>query len=187
MSFPGPDAAEQGRNWVRYEQAVGQFRGVVVQSSEVGFALGVIGEKTIRLGGDLGDNDKAWVRICSTLPPGTPDDSGASAAVDFVVKPGEHRVVRFVLAWHTREWQSEFPYGLKLSKYTNHYTETYPSAVDAARKIAENHETLLREFSPGSRLFTQRVICPLAPRSARQYIAFGYGGKLLGNRQAALG
>ena len=146
MSFPGTGTVEQSRNLTRREQAEGRFRGVVVQSANVGYSLGAIDEKNIRLGGELGDDGDAWARNHSTLPPATKDNSGASAALDFVLKPEEYRVVRLALAWHAREWQSEFPYGLKLSKYTNHYTESYSSALDAAHKIAENHESLLRRI-----------------------------------------
>jgi non-lysosomal glucosylceramidase len=64
--------------------------------------------------------------------------------VDFILSPGQQKTIRFLLAWHSPEWESDFPYGLKLHRYTNMYTQHYPSALAAAQKLAENHESLLR-------------------------------------------
>jgi uncharacterized protein (DUF608 family) len=64
--------------------------------------------------------------------------------VDFILPPGQQKTIRFLLTWHTPEWQADFPYGLKLHRYTNMYTQHYTSALAAAQKLADNHEFLLR-------------------------------------------
>jgi uncharacterized protein (DUF608 family) len=146
ISFPGPARGSGERTWTREQRTHGSFRGSVMQGPDCGYALGVVGQEALRVGGALDENATAWTRAAKMLPEPVEQDSGASAAVDLVLGPGQQRTVRFILAWHTPEWQSEFPYGLKLNRYTNHYTRLYPSAIDAARKLADESNTLLERI-----------------------------------------
>ena len=95
--------------------------------------LGVIGkEKKIRLGGGLGGNAVAWAKIADDLPKAG-EGPGSSAAVDFALGPGETRVVRFLLAWHSPRWKGGgHPSSDKGNSFTHMYALQYRSARTAA-------------------------------------------------------
>jgi uncharacterized protein (DUF608 family) len=95
------------------------------------------------------------------------EDASSSAAVHFKLLPGESQVVRFLLAWYAPVWegaqnnldslgdnvaqsyQERFKVVWGVNQWAgdvNYYTEMYAarfeSAVDVARKMAEEHESL---------------------------------------------
>jgi uncharacterized protein (DUF608 family) len=119
-----------------------EFNGVTVTGARgVGYALGVIGEEKLRSGGDLAADGAAWSNINASLPQPEESDSGASLAVDFELKGREAKKVRIVLAWYAPEWQ-----GARTNRYTQMYTIRYGSALDVARRLAKDHESLLKRI-----------------------------------------
>lgn len=92
-------------------------------------------------------------------------EASSSAAVDFSLSPGETKTVRFLLAWFApvwegarKAWVQEYnkdngkrnPTRWNASKWaggTNYYTHMYAalywSALDVARRMAREHESLL--------------------------------------------
>jgi uncharacterized protein (DUF608 family) len=145
FSFPGP-TGETREPWLRHRRSEKHFSGAVVQGSKASYAVGAIDEQNFRVGGGLGDDAAAWGRIAQELPEAVEDDPSATVAVDFALAPGEQKAIRFLLTWHTPEWESEFPYGFKLSRYTNRYTQQYPSALDSAWILAADHGPLLQRI-----------------------------------------
>ena len=93
-------------------------------------------------------------------------DSSSSAAVDFSLGPGSEKIIRFLLTWYAPIWQGarkEFvdkvnehnklgnPTSWMTPKwmgdtnfYTLMYATRYGSALDVARRMATEHEALLK-------------------------------------------
>ncbi|HIE30436.1 TPA: hypothetical protein EYP66_24515, partial [Candidatus Poribacteria bacterium] len=117
-----------------------QFNGILVSTEEgLGYVLGVIEEEKPRIGGFLGANGAAWANITADLPEPQPHDSGASVAVDFELGAGEMKVARFVLAWYALGWQGE-----ENIRYSHMYTIRYNDAVDVARRLANDYDSLFK-------------------------------------------
>ena len=158
FSFPGPTKEEIGDNGIQWQEIHEEFNGLTMTTKEgVGYALGVIGEGNPRFGGDLATErpgwshwERPWARIGSreetggltpALPPHQPGDRGASIAVDFDLKEGEDKTIRFVLAWYARGWQGE-----GMNRYHHMYAMRYRSALDVARRLARDHASLLKRI-----------------------------------------
>lgn len=174
FNFPGPDthdalAGKFGRQIISED-----FRGVLVTASAgVQYVAGIIGEEPIRVGGGLGIRPSAWGDIATGLPQPAfgqqgghylSDDASSAVAADFELEPGQSRVVRFLLTWYAPVWEGarndmhlagdgcnslRTPWlGSKWAGEVNHYTEMYASrydgAVDVARRMASEHEALLK-------------------------------------------
>ena len=167
FSFPGPDAQEaRAGEFTRYPLEE-DFRGVLVSSSSgVSYVLGVLDDETVRFGGSLSGTPDGWCGIADALPQpsfredqGTKlySDPGCSVAVAFAVESGEEKAVRFLLTWYAPVWEGarntdvSFPEELRLAArwtggtngYTEMYAARYGSAVDVARRMALEHESLL--------------------------------------------
>ena len=137
-----------------HHELEGDVNGVFVHHEQedidnhIGYALGVIGEAPSRIGRDLGDNPAAWAMAASDLPAFQPFEPGTSMAVDFALKSGETRTVRFVLGWYAPFWQGR--HGALPSRvpgtnpYTHKYYDRFKSEVDVAKYLAREHETLLK-------------------------------------------
>lgn len=106
-------------------------------------------------------------------------DSSASAAVDFTLPPGEQKTVRFLLAWYAPVWEggaieqsgsirnAGSPYmkdrwtaskwaGTQ-NTFTHMYAARYDGALDIARRMAVEHESLLaRVIAWQSALYTDK-------------------------------
>lgn len=169
LNFPGPDPDEAKSTEFSRRQVEDDFRGIVVSShADVSYALGVIGEKGVRVGGGLGSNPHAWSQISKELPkPNSRDKNGAevykngsaSAAVDFTLEPGQDKTIRFLLAWYApvwegadrkqegaqpkKEWKAPSWVGDQLH-YTHMYASRYTSALDVAQRVAADHDEWLR-------------------------------------------
>jgi len=159
FSFPGPNEVEAGGKWFERTRVIGRFNGVTVSARYSSYALGVVDEREIRVGGALGNDGLAWVEVAKALPVATADQPGASIAVDFALAPGAVRVVRFVLAWHSPKWKGSgtlapvneaYVAGQRdrmpasSNYYTHMYAKRYESAWRAAEILASNHEDLLK-------------------------------------------
>jgi uncharacterized protein (DUF608 family) len=66
-------------------------------------------------------------------------DFSGSVSVAYEVKPGEEKVVRFVLAWYAPMWIGEGDH-----TFTHMYTTRYKSALEIAQLLSREHESLLR-------------------------------------------
>ncbi|HIQ04375.1 MAG TPA: hypothetical protein EYH31_01620, partial [Anaerolineae bacterium] len=166
FTFPGPNEAEAGSLPMR-RRFIGTSRGLVgieVAGEKSGYILGVIGEEEISSGGDLGMDASAWRRMGKGLPTAS-GQPGASVSVKFSLQPGEEKIVRFVLAWHSPQWyaggtpdpMSKFtlkwyehelkeghPVDGRGSAYTHMYASRFGNAVEVAELLAREHESLLR-------------------------------------------
>ena len=154
FSFPGPTEAEAGTNqFARREAKSDAFNGVTVTTEKASYALGVIGEEQLRLGGELGADGSAWANIALTLPVAQPTQpvehpdeiGGASAAVDFELKPGKTKIVRFLLTWYSPQWKGGgYPSSTEGNIFTHVYATYFSSALQAAQLLAREHQSLLQ-------------------------------------------
>ncbi|NLS95629.1 MAG: hypothetical protein GXX96_26140 [Planctomycetaceae bacterium] len=148
MNFPGPTAGEvpAGTDYER-SQTHGQFQGMEVRAPSVSYALGIVGQEKLRLGGDLGSDEQAWVRIAQSLPAPEPGQAGTSAAVDFSVPAGEEKVVRFILTWCAPDWKAGgHPMATTTNTFTHMYARFYPNPAQTAQLLAAGHESLLQRI-----------------------------------------
>lgn len=174
FNFPGPDSQEASATEFSRREICEDFKGVMVSSaSGVNYCLGTIGDDTPRTGGCLGTTPSAWSKIRSELPsiPYREDrgtrlyqSSGSSAAVDFRLDAQKEKVIRFLLTWYAPVWEGaenevapveslhQFGtrwYGNKWQKnnyYTHMYAARYNSSLDIARRMAEDHQSLLERI-----------------------------------------
>jgi len=142
FSFPGPTEGEAGTVRFRRREITGAVRGVAVTSRQASYVLGVVGEESVRCGGDLGMDGERWAGIEHELPFASAQ-AGASVAVDFSLSPGEEKIVRFVLAWHSPEWLGGGAMTAGGNAYTHMYAARYRSAAAVARFLARRHTALL--------------------------------------------
>jgi uncharacterized protein (DUF608 family) len=105
VNFPGPTVNEVGAVHFQRSEASGDFCGVEIRATAASYALGVVGQEKLRLGGDLGNDDQAWTRFAQSLPIAEPSQAGTSAAVDFSLSAGQEKVVRFILTWCAPNWK----------------------------------------------------------------------------------
>jgi non-lysosomal glucosylceramidase len=153
ISFPGfePPIDAKGVEHTREKDPEG-LHGVVVSSTakgdsrEMSYALASLDDPKYRAGGALNFDGAAWNSIEKQLPNAQPKDSGSSLAVDFDLGPGKAEVKRFVLAWHAPHWNASGAPGGSAREFEHMYAAHYPSAVAAAKKIADEHAALLRRI-----------------------------------------
>src|SRR5208282_6819606 len=69
----------------------GGWTSTPLMAPRASYALGVVGQEKVRLGGELGKDGDAWAKIEQQLPETAPNHEGASAAVDFELAPGASR------------------------------------------------------------------------------------------------
>ncbi len=159
FSFPGPSQQEVGGTpTFEHTFVKGSFSGVVVtHASGNGYALGIIGTEDFRIGGDLGIDGGAWVRIADGWDrtflfgrgaelPAEAGQAGASVGVNFELKARDEKVVRFVLAWYSPCWKGG---GIPMASgntYTHMYASRYKNALEVARLLADQHQVLLERI-----------------------------------------
>jgi len=165
LSVPGPTEYEAGgypmrRNLV--PESTGMV-GVEVAGERAGYVLAAIGEAEVSTGGALGADSGAWQRAGKGLPTAL-TEPGASLSVDFALGPGESRIVRLLLAWHSPMWyaggtpdpfsrfalrwyEHESQQGNvrdgRGSAYTHGYARRFGSATEVAQLVASQHAALL--------------------------------------------
>ena len=182
FSFAGPRDAELSHNGgpeigvqthCSHEKVNGEFSGVIVtaNSVNVSYALGVIGEHHVRVGGRLGEKAADWNNISTALPEvrtiqtslppdQQPKEGGASVTVDFSLEPGNSEVIPFVLAWYTPYWQGDH-FGMvgrlapaqtsarinwsavQMNNYVHMYAQRFKDIREVAKYLAKEHERLL--------------------------------------------
>ena len=148
LSFAGPHEKEAGGNQCTRESVkAGAFQGLMVTTPLASYALGVAGREQLRLGGELGASGNNWAQIDRVLPAAQAGQSGSSVAVDFALTPRARKVVRFILAWHAPTWNAGgYNWAGAKHTFTHMYAAHYPSALAAAKKLAQDHERLLRRI-----------------------------------------
>ena len=144
FSFPGPTQKEIGQQTIVREEVTGDYNGVCVSGELASYVLGVVDEKRVRLGGELGADGQRWSAIAESLPASGDSDIGASAAVDFSLAPREAKTVRFVLAWHAPTWKGGGYNWAGGNVHRHMYAKHYPNAISTAEYLAQNHPSLLR-------------------------------------------
>ena len=169
FSFPGPSFQEVcGYGNFTRRKIKGIFSGVVVTNrNNAAYALGVIDEKNVRTGGELGMDGGAWSRIWRRLPPEV-NQPGASVAVDFKLKAGEEKIIRFILAWYSPVWRSggtpavggraftemyksffflpACPSGIRDNAFTHMYASRYKNVLEVANLLAKQHRSILKRI-----------------------------------------
>jgi len=147
FSFPGPTEAEAGTSsFDHVDVGTNSFNGTEVITKKASYALGVIGEENLRLGGELGANGAAWADMGNLLPAVQSNQPGASAAVDFHLASGESKVVRFLLTWYSPEWKGGgYPSSDQGNTFTHVYATRYGSALGTAEMLARDHQSLLKK------------------------------------------
>lgn len=159
FSFPGPSHKETGADHYSRQAVHGpaeQLTGVLVNGGwtstpmmapRASYVLGIVGQEKARFGGELGKNGEAWASMAQQLPEVRETRGGASAAVDFELAPGESRVVRFLLAWHSPQWKGGGnPSSDQGGTFTHMYALKHRSATAAALLVAREHASLLRRI-----------------------------------------
>jgi len=168
FSFPGPTNGESGSTEYTHKKlGTANVKGWLVGGKLGELGLGVIGNKTPRVGGSLGGDGAKWGKIASELPATSSTDSGASLAVDYSLAPGASEVIRFVAAWYFPTWKgagtNDFKtvdWGDQKHWYTPDYSKLTPAgsdvtyhhmfarrfkdATEVSEHLAKNHESLLR-------------------------------------------
>jgi len=146
FTFPGPALEEaEGATSYPHLKVRGCFSGVdVTYGKDSGYALGVIGDQEVRIGGELGTNGQAWAQISRKLPPVIEGQPGASVAVDYRLQPGEERKVEFILTWYSPRWRGGGGLSAGGRAYTHMYSTRYESALHAAEILVEQRESLLK-------------------------------------------
>lgn len=147
ISFPGfGDTAHTRRRLEKGLRGVEVATAAKGNSAEMSYVLASIdAESKIRTGAALGTDGGAWKAIEHKLPVERPNDSGASLAIDFELAPGESVTRRVVLAWYAPWWNASGAPGASHAREFKHmYARHYASAEAAARRLAEEHKTLLQ-------------------------------------------
>ena len=169
FSFHGPREAEVGGpTKFSHRPTDGDLSGMEVSTEndgmEYAYTLAVLREHSVRVGGELGGNSAAWQRVCDALPETDSSSGGACVAVDFSLEPGESRAIRIILSWYAPHWQGEVDAersarlalreisrlvdwtALPANKYVHMYHERFESALEVAKYLADNHESLLNRI-----------------------------------------
>jgi uncharacterized protein (DUF608 family) len=146
LTFPGPTWDEAGANQFTRQEIHGSFRGISMSGQKASYALGVLGQERLRVGGELGTDPDAWTNFGRSLPVTTPNQPGACAAVDFSLRPGEQRTVRFALTWSAPTWKGGGTnWSTAGNTFTHMYARHYPEPGATAALLTKQHASLLRK------------------------------------------
>lgn len=185
FNFPGPNPREARSTDFLRKEVHGDFNGLVISTpADISYAVGVIGKENLRLGAGLNAHPDAWSQLGSQLPEPvfrSINDSqyyqtgSATAAVDFSLKADEQKIIRFVLAWYAPVWEGarKKHAGAQPEKtwlapdwmgetcfYKPMYATRYVSALDAAMRIAADHEKLLNRILAWQNVIYQQKTLP---------------------------
>jgi uncharacterized protein (DUF608 family) len=159
FSFPGPSERETGGKVVFQRQFVERtFTGLAVSTKgeydRVEYTLGVIGKEKMRYGAGLGRDASAWANLGAGLPQVEETSAGTTIAVDFDLRPGRTKTIRFVLTWYDPVFRAASAAGQFTDETTGEPTHTYhhmyrsrfSSALEVAALLAHKHESLLQRI-----------------------------------------
>jgi uncharacterized protein (DUF608 family) len=167
FNFPGAHPNEAGGNEFKRQQATGDnWKAVSVEAARAKYAIAALDEQAVKFGGNLSVGGDGWSKIETELPQATAADPGASASVQFALKPQETKVVRFVLAWYVGDFlggaydeikhfdetwtKNEFTLAKTdrraRSTYHPEYTARYHSPLDVVKDLAATHESRLHRI-----------------------------------------
>ncbi len=118
---------------------------VTDRTYNLSYALGVIDEPNLRIGGGLGTNGEAWSSIDKSLPCDDPE-GGASIAIDFDLDIGENQTIRYVLSWYAPQWKGSGVPESSGIEYTHMYAKRFADAPDVASFLAKNHDNILKRI-----------------------------------------
>jgi uncharacterized protein (DUF608 family) len=165
FNFPGPQPGESGADKYERRQSDDAVRKAVeVDSGRTRYAIAALDEPKVNFGGNLSVGGTGWSQIAKQLPQPTATDSGASASVPFDLKPGEKKVVRFVLAWYATDWLGGAYDEIKhfdetwttndfllkrvgrkdRTTYRPEYTTRFSGPLDVIQLLAKDHSELLK-------------------------------------------
>ncbi|MCC6492776.1 MAG: hypothetical protein IT424_07130 [Pirellulales bacterium] len=164
FNFPGAHSNEAGGDrFVRSQSKADNWQALAGEASRAKYALAVVDEPDVEFGGNLSVGGGAWSSIHQGLPAAHQQDAGASAGVKYSLKPKQRKTVRFLLAWHVRDWQGGAYDEIKhfdetwvqndftLSKtdrfarstYRPQYGEWFQGPIDVVRQLAASHQSRL--------------------------------------------
>ncbi|HMP05099.1 MAG TPA: GH116 family glycosyl-hydrolase, partial [Lacipirellulaceae bacterium] len=187
FNFPGPHPNEAGgEDFERRETAADRWQAVVVEGGRAKYAIAVLDEADVRFGGNLSVGGDAWSKIAQQLPAADSREPGASAGVQFSLKPGESRIIRFVLAWFITDWEGGAYDEIKhfdetwvvneftLSKtdrhartrYTPYYHQRFQGPLDIVRHFAQRHKADLARLIAWQQAIYDDDALPVWLRSA---------------------
>ena len=117
----------------------GKTPGAIVHYEDAAYALTVLNESNnVRSGGVL--DYSTWSQISTSLPKAQEDQAGSSVAVDFELKAGEVKKVKYLLSWFVPTW------GETGTKWYRMNTLVYPSVEDVIDFMGTNHESILKKI-----------------------------------------
>jgi len=159
ISFPGFERFEVMYSPMRRERVEGEFSGGIATGgrpgtgedgsdtpSHMSYALGVLDDVPFHMGYHFGWDAHAWRHMGESVPPMPTDhdNSGLSVTVPFSLEPGEHRIVRFGLAWYAPVWSGGGTRTAGGNVYTHMYAKHFGNAEEVALHLVRHHEDLLR-------------------------------------------
>ncbi len=110
------------------------------------YMLGVLGNETIGVGGELAGDGLAWSRIASELPLHNSTAPGVSVSVNFSLEPGEAKSIRFVLAWHSPQWSANGTPNLQGDCFSHMYAARFGHVSEVVELLIDQHASLLRQI-----------------------------------------
>ncbi|HWD18974.1 MAG TPA: GH116 family glycosyl hydrolase [Verrucomicrobiae bacterium] len=138
FSFPGPSPAEAGGSV--FERKISTQGVTVTAPGGTAYALALLDEDRPRVGGYL-DLGAASLKDFVSMREASANDAGATVAVDFNLKPGESRTIRFALAWFAPRWK-----GTEYRHYLHAYSRRFSSAEDVVEYLTRSHRSLLQRI-----------------------------------------
>lgn len=166
FSFPGPliseaDVGILSKRELKEEGLIGVMVGGEKGSGNAHCIIAVMGEEKVRCGRELGEEGTAWLNIGSSLSEQIPTVGGASVAVDFSLKSGEVKTVRFLLAWYSPVWRGSGNDRNRCggNSYTHMYASRFKDALEVAKFLTENHGSLLRRILAWQQvIYTEKML-----------------------------
>jgi len=120
---------------------------VVDPGWNMSYCLATLDENRPRIGAELGTDGAKWANIHNALPEimeAYDHDGGTTLAVDFEIESGATRTIPFFLAWYAPNWKGNGLPDAGGETYSHMYGTRFPGAVDVARFIARNRDSLLK-------------------------------------------
>ena len=145
FNFPGPTALEAGTETFERNKLKGKMTGCEVKSPNADYIVAVLDEKKARVGGGLDGDAEAWAKIAKQLPAVEAASSDSSLAVDFKLRRGKEKVIRYLVTWYAPDWKGGGkPWATTGTIMTHMYAKHYPSAQSTAKLITKEYRSLLK-------------------------------------------